>query len=96
MFMQELRDVFFMYQMNFFWFQIVHKSNEGTMKGTAGRWKLWVCQADGMAAKVKALLGWCKQRCDGYHHLDVTNFTSSWKNGLAFCAIIHRYRPDLM
>ena len=30
--------------------------------------------------------------CFSYPSVDVTNFTESWKDGLAFNAIIHRYR----
>ena len=29
-------------------------------------------------------------------NLDITDFTSSWKSGLAFCAIFYHYRPNLM
>lgn len=42
------------------------------------------------------LLQWCKEVTCGYKGVKVTNMTTSWRNGLAFCAIIHHFRPDLM
>lgn len=42
------------------------------------------------------LLEWCKDIMKNYKDINVTNLTTSWRNGMAFCAIIHSFQPNLM
>ncbi|XP_029141253.1 F-actin-monooxygenase mical2 isoform X1 [Protobothrops mucrosquamatus] len=42
------------------------------------------------------LLTWCQKQTEGYKNVNVTDLTSSWKSGLALCAIMHHFRPDLI
>ncbi|XP_005273925.1 EH domain-binding protein 1-like protein 1 isoform X6 [Homo sapiens] len=62
-----------------------------------------VCQVDAeqrskappaLVSSSQSLLEWCQEVTTGYRGVRITNFTTSWRNGLAFCAILHRFYPD--
>ncbi|XP_061664176.1 EH domain-binding protein 1-like protein 1 isoform X11 [Syngnathoides biaculeatus] len=42
----------------------------------------------------QSLLEWCKEVTQGHKGLKITNFSTSWRNGLAFCAILHHFHPE--
>ncbi|KAG7327296.1 hypothetical protein KOW79_008902 [Hemibagrus wyckioides] len=42
------------------------------------------------------LLTWCQKQTEGYRGVSVTDLNSSWTSGLAFCALIHRFRAHLI
>ncbi|KAM4592780.1 F-actin-monooxygenase mical2b isoform 5-T7 [Odontesthes bonariensis] len=42
------------------------------------------------------LLTWCQKQTDGYRNVSITDLTSSWRSGMALCALIHRFKPQLI
>ncbi|CAO2584345.1 EH domain-binding protein 1-like protein 1 [Lemmus lemmus] len=47
-----------------------------------------------LVSSSQSLLEWCQEVTNGYRGVCITNFTTSWRNGLAFCAILHRFYPE--
>ncbi|XP_043997630.1 smoothelin-like protein 2 isoform X2 [Gambusia affinis] len=39
------------------------------------------------------LLEWCRSKTIGYKNIDIQNFSSSWSDGMAFCALVHSFFP---
>ncbi|KAK7913123.1 hypothetical protein WMY93_013334 [Mugilogobius chulae] len=42
------------------------------------------------------LLTWCQKQTEGYRDVNITDLCSSWLSGMAFCALIHRFKPQLI
>ncbi|KAM3610970.1 uncharacterized protein V6R79_011410 [Siganus canaliculatus] len=40
------------------------------------------------------LLDWCRAKTRSYEHVDIQNFSSSWSDGMAFCALVHNFFPE--
>ncbi|XP_045068742.1 smoothelin-like protein 2 [Coregonus clupeaformis] len=41
------------------------------------------------------LLEWCRSKTIGYQNIDIQNFSSSWSDGMAFCALVHSFFPTV-
>ncbi|XP_048075546.2 dystonin isoform X11 [Ursus arctos] len=52
-------------------------------------------ESEDMSAKERLLL-WTQQATEGYAGIRCENFTTCWRDGKLFNAIIHKYRPDLI
>ncbi|NXN11915.1 SMTL2 protein, partial [Indicator maculatus] len=68
----------------------------GRGKGQS-RAKLKRSQSFGVASASsikQILLDWCRSKTLGYKHIDLQNFSSSWNDGMAFCALVHSFFPE--
>ncbi|XP_012582085.1 PREDICTED: smoothelin-like protein 2 isoform X1 [Condylura cristata] len=77
-------------------FEKWEQDTAGRGKGEA-RAKLKRSQSFGVASASsikQILLEWCRNKTLGYQHVDLQNFSSSWSDGMAFCALVHSFFPD--
>uniref|UniRef100_A0A8C2Y2C7 Calponin-homology (CH) domain-containing protein n=1 Tax=Capra hircus TaxID=9925 RepID=A0A8C2Y2C7_CAPHI len=51
-------------------------------------------EKEGAASIKQMLLDWCRAKTRGYEHVDIQNFSSSWSDGMAFCALVHNFFPE--
>lgn len=75
---------------------------DGNLKMTLGmiwtiilRFAIQDISVEELTAK-EGLLLWCQRKTAPYKNVNVQNFHHSFKDGLAFCALIHRHRPELI
>ncbi|CAG0912335.1 unnamed protein product [Notodromas monacha] len=64
--------------------------------GAVGSLEITISDVVGHENAKEALLRWAQRTTEKYPGVRVTDFTRSWRDGLAFNAIIHRHRPDLI
>ncbi|XP_019726653.1 uncharacterized protein ehbp1l1a isoform X12 [Hippocampus comes] len=51
-------------------------------------------ESPNLVTSSQSLLEWCKEVTQDHKGLKISNFSTSWRNGLAFCAILHHFHPE--
>jgi len=66
----------------------------GAGNGNGGGLRRSTVVARSPSSAKEVILSWVQERTNTYPNLNVTNFSSSWNDGMAFCALIHYYFPE--
>ncbi|KHJ84954.1 hypothetical protein OESDEN_15325, partial [Oesophagostomum dentatum] len=71
------------------------ESSRANLSADSGIWAGLMRKFD-KNSKRNALLAWTQAHLTAYPSLSVSNFSSDWSDGRAFCALIHNIRPNLV
>ncbi|XP_069564181.1 EH domain-binding protein 1-like protein 1 isoform X8 [Brachyistius frenatus] len=70
----------------------VHQADEATMSQKRPADSLSASPT--LVTSSQSLLEWCQGITQNHKGVKITNFSTSWRNGLAFCAILHHFHPE--
>jgi len=69
-------------------------SNVQNKRSAATQQQVVVAVAPRAESAIKKILYWCQTKTKEYENVKIENFSSSWQDGLAFCALIHHFYPE--
>uniref|UniRef100_A0A3Q1AJ21 EH domain binding protein 1 like 1 n=1 Tax=Amphiprion ocellaris TaxID=80972 RepID=A0A3Q1AJ21_AMPOC len=69
------------------------EDNQGTTRPSEHQLSI-ECTNPNLVMSSQSLLEWCQEVTQGHKGVKITNFSTSWRNGLAFCAILNHFHPE--
>ncbi|KAM3589921.1 uncharacterized protein V6R79_000033 [Siganus canaliculatus] len=72
----------------------LHQATESTPQKQPGDGAPAESPSPSLVTSTQSLLEWCQEVTRGHKGVRITNFSTSWRNGLAFCSILHHFHPQ--